>query len=85
VRDGQFYVGFWRRQNQEEGSALQLIYGNNTPIMLKPGRTWVEVVRGFGDVVISGDYADMSATATAIALTPTATPLNIQEGDESGR
>jgi hypothetical protein len=84
VRDGQFYVGFWRRQNQEEGSALQLIYGNNTPIMLKPGRTWVEVVRGFGDVVISGDYADMSATATAIALTPTATPLNIQEGDESG-
>jgi hypothetical protein len=81
LRDGQFFLGYWRRQNREPGSALQVIYGDNTPIMLKPGRTWVEVVRGFGDVTISGDYADMSATATAIALTPTPTPLDIQDTD----
>jgi hypothetical protein len=84
IRDGVYYQGFWRRQNTDEGSALQLIYGNNQPIMLQPGRTWVEVVRGFGDVIISEDFADMGATATAIALTPTATPLDLPDLDGGG-
>lgn len=74
VRDGVYYQGFWRRQNTEPGSALQIIYGNNTPIMMKPGRTWVSVVRGLGNnVTISEAFADMPATATAIALTATPT------------
>ncbi len=57
------------------GTALQLVFGNNAPIMLKPGRTYVQVVRFLGDAVISEELADMSATGTAIYLsaTPTAT------------
>jgi hypothetical protein len=67
ARDGQFWQGFWRRRSKDLGDALQVIYGNNVPIMMKPGRTWVEVVRGFGEVVISEAMADMAGTATQIA------------------
>lgn len=74
LRDGQRYQGYWRRKDREPGSALQIIYGNNTPIMMKPGRTWVSVVRFFGDVTISEEKADMAATAEILALTPTLTP-----------
>lgn len=60
----------------DPGTAIQLIYGNSVSIMLKPGRTWVEVVRFLGDAVINEGYADMDATGTAIVLsaTPTNTP-----------
>ena len=68
LRDGVSYQGFWRRQNREPGSALQIIYGNNVPIMMKPGRTWVSVVRGFGDVIISPERQEIPAPPTA---TPT--------------
>lgn len=74
VRDGVFYQGFWRRRNREPGSALQIIYGNNVPIMMKPGRTWVSVVRFLGDAIISDELADMDATATAIFSVATPTP-----------
>ncbi|MBC7872028.1 MAG: DUF3048 domain-containing protein [Chitinophagaceae bacterium] len=77
IRDGVWYQGYWRRQNNEPGSALQLLYGNNVPIMMKPGRTWVTVVRWLGDAVIAAEQVDMAATATAIAGTPTQTPLAI--------
>jgi hypothetical protein len=80
VRDGQSYVGFWRRRNREPGEAIQLIFGDNTPIMLKPGRTWVAVTRFLGDTTISADKVDIEATMTAIALTPTLTPIP-QSGD----
>lgn len=73
VRDGVYYQGYWRRQDRQPGSALQIIYGNNVPIMMKPGRTWVSVMRGFGDVTISSQTADMQATGTAIGLTPSPT------------
>ncbi len=65
-----------RECHSKAGTALQIIYGDNTPMMMKPGRTWVSVVRGFGDVVISEDERDMVATGTAIALsaTPTLAP-----------
>ncbi|MBZ0292446.1 MAG: DUF3048 domain-containing protein [Anaerolineae bacterium] len=60
------------------GTALQLMYGNNQPMMMKPGRTWVSVVRGFGDVVLSEQAADMEATIAYLEAnaspTPTATP-----------
>jgi hypothetical protein len=73
VRDGVFYQGFWRRQSEKPGDALQIIYGNNKSIMLKPGKTYVEVVRGFGDVIISDKQADMGATGTAIFQNATPT------------
>jgi hypothetical protein len=62
----------------DPGTALQIIYGNNQPMMMKPGRTWVSIVRGFGDVVISDAPRDMVATGTAIALsaTPTLAPTD---------
>lgn len=75
IRNGVYYQGFWRRMNDQPGSALQLVYGDNTPMMLQPGRSWVSVVRGLGNnVTISEDYADMAATSTAVALTATSTP-----------
>lgn len=72
-RDGQFYQGYWFRKDREPGSALQIIYGNNVPMMMKPGRTWVSVVRWFGDVVVSDTKPDMAATSTVIALSATPT------------
>lgn len=74
LRDGQVYQGYWRRKDNKPGSALQIIYGNGNPIMMKPGRTWVSVVRGFGDVFINEQKADMVATATALAEIASPTP-----------
>lgn len=79
-RDGVYYEGYWRRRSRDPGDAIQLIYGDNTPIMMKPGRTWVAIVRGFGDVFFQETTMDMNATATAIFSeigTPTPfTPLD---------
>lgn len=81
-RDGVFYQGYWRRQNDQDGSALQLIFGDNTPILLHPGRTWISIVRGLGaNVSLLDDYTDMGALATEIALTPTATPIPNTDND----
>lgn len=78
IRDGELFQGFWRRnENRANGQALQLVYGDNTPIMLKPGRSWVTVVRGLGTTNIQEDYTDVFATATITALTPSATPLDL--------
>ncbi|MDQ7026501.1 MAG: DUF3048 domain-containing protein [Anaerolineae bacterium] len=81
LRDGQWYQGFWRRRNRNPGSALQLIYGDNTPIMLKPGRTWVTIVRGLGNVSLNETQVDVGATATLMALTPSPTPLDVNPDD----
>lgn len=76
IRDGQYYYGYWRRnENMAAGQALQLIYGDNTPIMLKPGRTWVTIVRGLGNATLSADLTDVAATATLLAQTPSPTPI----------
>ena len=73
-RDGHAYQGFWRRQDRNPGSGIQLIYGSNTPILLKPGRSWVSVVRSIGDVTASVERSDMVATATVLAMSATPTP-----------
>lgn len=75
IRDGVYFSGFWRRRNQDPGEALQLIFGNNESIFLKPGRTWLAVTRFLGDTLIKNELADMQATGTAIAGTPTLTPI----------
>lgn len=74
-RDGVFYQGFWRRRSDAPGDALQLIYGDGTPMKMQPGRTWVSVVRWLGDVIVNEDTVDAQATATIISssATPTAT------------
>ena len=82
IRNGMAYQGYWRRENDEPGTAIQMIYGDNTPMMMKPGRTWVSIVRGLGNVTIAEQLADMVGTQQAIeasfALTPTAVDT---EGD----
>ncbi|MBI1281230.1 MAG: DUF3048 domain-containing protein [Anaerolineaceae bacterium] len=86
LRDGQVFQGYWRRKDKEPGSALQLVYGNNIPMMVKPGRSWVSVVRGFGDVFINTTKADMVGTATAIAnqATPTIDANALDSSDSAG-
>lgn len=67
MREGKLYKGYWRRLSPNRGEALSLIYGDETAIMLKPGRTWVTILRKLDDVVLSDVMANMSATATAVA------------------
>jgi hypothetical protein len=69
LREGKLYEGYWRRLSQNRGEALSLVYGDESSIMLKPGRTWVTVLRKLDDVALSHVQADMPATATAIAKT----------------
>lgn len=67
MRGGKLYRGYWRRMSHNRGGALTLIYGDGTHIKLKPGRSWVTVMRSLTDVVVSDAQANMDATATAIA------------------
>jgi len=67
MRGGKFYKGFWRRLSHNRGGALTLIDGDGRHIKLKPGRSWVTVMRSLADVVVSDAQANMNATATAIA------------------
>jgi hypothetical protein len=74
LRDGQYWEGYWRRRDREPGTALEVMFGDNTPIMMRPGRTWVMVTRWMNYVTISTERPNIEATATIIALTPTNTP-----------
>ena len=67
MREGKVYQGFWRRRNHNRGTALSLIYGDEKPIKLKPGRTWATIMRSIKDIELSPVRANMKATATAIA------------------
>lgn len=73
-RDGVWYQGQWIRSRQGARGGLQLVYPDGTPIQLKPGNTWIEVVRCcnmFG-VTLSDSYVDVLGTATPAAATHTA-------------
>lgn len=67
LREGKLYKGYWRRLSQNRGEALSLVYGDETAIMLKPGRTWITIMRTLDDVALSDVRANMRATATAVA------------------
>jgi Protein of unknown function (DUF3048) N-terminal domain/Protein of unknown function (DUF3048) C-terminal domain len=80
-RDGQWYEGLWSRRNRERG-ALALFYRDGkTPIMLKPGQTWVEIVRccNMYGVTVSETYEDVYATATQAVATATARAPRVPE------
>lgn len=53
------------------GTALRIFYGNNTPMLMKPGRTWVMVSRWLNYVTVSAESPDLMATAASFTLTPT--------------
>ena len=65
MREGQLYKGYWRRRDHNRGSAISLIYGDETPIMLKPGRTWVTIMRSLESVELSATRQDWSDTIIA--------------------
>ena len=63
MREGKLYQGYWRRLDHNRGRALSLIFGGGAPIMLKPGRSWVTVMRSLDAVVASDALANMKASA----------------------
>lgn len=76
-RDGQWFKGYWFR-NRDYGS-LQLrytIWEADNPMHLKPGRTWIEIVRKFDpyatnetgmySVEVSDELIDIAPTSTAV-------------------
>lgn len=67
MREGNVYQGYWRRRNHSRGMALTLIYGDERPIVLKPGRTWATIMRSIKNVELSPLRANMKATASASA------------------
>jgi len=67
MREGQLYRGYWSRLTHNRGAALSLNHADGTPIMLKPGRTWVTVMRSLDTVEVSDIRADMRAAANAKA------------------
>ncbi len=77
-RDGQYYQGWWRRDGQGSENGIQLVFGDNSPIVLHPGNTWFEVVReGMPGVFVDQALGDMQATGTVAAprlWTPTPEP-----------
>ncbi len=71
-RDGQWYTGLWKRSHDKGGMFL-LNNDEKTPLHLKPGNTWFEVVRQeMSGVKVSTDYVDVHSTETPAAATMTA-------------
>ncbi len=70
-RDGQWYEGMWAHAQGKSGLWLEFNDGQ-TPMHLKPGQTWINIVRPvmYG-VTVSDQYADMQATSQAIYGTQT--------------
>jgi hypothetical protein len=70
-RDGRWYEGIWRHAQGRSGMWI-LFPDGQEPMHLKPGQTWINVVRPvmYG-VEVSEQPADMQATAQAIYGTAT--------------
>ncbi|MBN1967214.1 MAG: DUF3048 C-terminal domain-containing protein, partial [Anaerolineae bacterium] len=68
-RDGLWFKGYWRHEQGTRG--LYLVYDDGqTPMNLKPGQTWFNIVRPvMWGVEISALPVDMQATAQAIEAT----------------
>ena len=66
MRNGRWYSGRWTRSSRTATVALQLTHtGSDKPIQLKPGRSWISVVRSFANVSLSEHLTDFSALANA--------------------
>ncbi len=53
LREGRLYSGFWRRLSLRNGDALELVHTDGTPIALKPGRSWITIMRNLNQLEIS--------------------------------
>ncbi len=65
LREGQLYDGYWQRSSKNRGEALSLIHFNGQNIMLKPGRSWITVMRNLETVQFSETLADMPVVTDA--------------------
>ncbi len=62
MRDGRWYSGNWLRFSRATTVALQLSHtGSDKPIRLKPGRSWISIVRNLRDVTLSEYLTDIIA------------------------
>ena len=61
MREGQLYYGLWWRQNQNRGEALRLIFPDGEPIPLKPGRTWLTILRSLESAQVSAEPVPLAA------------------------
>ena len=53
LRDGLRYDGYWQRTGARSGDALELNHNDGMPIALKPGRSWITVMRNLESLDIS--------------------------------
>ncbi len=67
LREGKLYHGLWWRQNQNRGEALRLIFPDGDPITLKPGRSWVTILRTLESARISQQPVPVAASGDAKA------------------
>lgn len=89
-RDGMWYKGEWFRNPEGTGVYIRYVEkdaeGNYIPIALKPGQTWIQVVRKqfigntneLWSVTVSNDYVDAQATADIRSAELTAVPAATQ-------
>ncbi len=83
-RDGKWYEGMWMRRNRNRGSLILMYPDGKTPMHLKPGNSWIEIVRccDMNGVTAGNTLADVQSTATYAAMTATAKgphlPPNLQ-------
>ena len=73
-REGQWYEGIWIRRNRERGSLILMTPDGKAPLHLKPGNSWIEVVRccEMYGVEVHATPEDVQSTATFAAMTATA-------------
>jgi hypothetical protein len=73
-RDGKWYQGIWLHRNRERGALTLMTQDGKQPMFLKPGNSWVEVVRccNMQGVKVSDALMDVQSTATYAAMTATA-------------
>ncbi len=64
LREGRIYHGLWWRRNQSRGEALRLIFPDGDPIRLKPGRTWVTILRTLDSAIVSAELVENPAAAS---------------------
>jgi hypothetical protein len=73
-RDGNWYEGTWVRRNRERGGLQLMSKDGKTPMHLKPGNSWVEIVRccNMSGVTASDQLVNAQGTETPAAMTATA-------------
>jgi hypothetical protein len=85
-RDGNWYRGEWFRHPDGGGVYLRYLDAEKTPIHLKPGQTWIEVVRKqfngsqneLWSVTVGQDLVDAGATAVMQSQQLTSVPAATQ-------